>query len=97
MLKLRCNISKPDKSKFAVRSLTNPLADQLKFTVNVKNQQAAQVIIMDVSGRILTTDKQILSSGTNMFSYNTSAWANGIYLINILTSEKFNSVLKAVK
>src|SRR5206468_6818672 len=50
----------------AARLLTNPVKDQLKFTVNVKDQQSVQIMIADALGRTLVSDKQILSSGINM-------------------------------
>jgi len=83
--------------EFSAKLLTNPVTDQLKFTVNVKTQQQAKVLIMDMSGRILANDKQTLLPGTNTLSYNTSAWAKGIYMINIVTSEKFNATLRSLK
>ena len=90
-------ISKPNSDLFTAKLLTNPVNDQLKFTVNVKDMQTTHVMIMDISGRILKSDKRTLSPGTNMFFYNTGTWAQGIYMIRIATENGFTSVLKAVK
>ncbi|MEO8762845.1 MAG: ELWxxDGT repeat protein [Ginsengibacter sp.] len=90
-------ISNPSENEFAAKLLTNPVTDQLKFTVSVKMQQEARIIITDLSGRVLTSAKQILSAGINTLSYSSSSWAKGIYLINIETSGKFNATLKALK
>lgn len=82
---------------FSASLLTNPIKDELKFTVNVENQQPAQVIIIDASGRTLVSDKQILSSGINMFSYNTTRWLQGMYIIRVVTAHGSSSLLKAIK
>lgn len=89
--------AKTDNDAFAARLLTNPIIDDLKFTVNVKTQQQASITITDMSGRTLIADKRMLSSGTSILSYSTSNWTQGIYIINIATSEKFNATLKALK
>jgi ELWxxDGT repeat protein len=91
------NISVSPNNLFETKLLTNPVKDQLKFTVTVKNQEAARVIILDASGRIFTSDKQTLSPGTNMFSYDAKAWTHGMYLIRIVTADGSSSLLKAVK
>ncbi|HXL58592.1 MAG TPA: T9SS type A sorting domain-containing protein [Chitinophagaceae bacterium] len=82
---------------FTAKLLTNPVNDQLKFTVNVKNQQSVQIMIADALGRTLVSDKQILSSGINMFSYDAKAWTQGLYMIRIVTADGSSSLLKAVK
>jgi ELWxxDGT repeat protein len=82
---------------FTARLLTNPVTDQLKFTVTVKDQQAAQIMIADVSGRKVVSLKQNLSPGTNMFSYDAKSWGPGMYMIQIVTADGSWSSLKAVK
>jgi ELWxxDGT repeat protein len=81
----------------AARLISNPVQNQLKFTVNVKEQQAVEVIIMDVSGRVLKSEKQTLSSGTNVFLYDANAWTNGMYIIRIVSANGISSLLKAIK
>jgi ELWxxDGT repeat protein len=82
---------------FEARLLTNPINDRLKFSVSIKNQQAAQLIIVDASGRILKSEKQTLSPGTNTFSYDAKSWAHGLYMVRIVAADGSSSLLKAVK
>ena len=81
---------------FSARLFINPIKDELKFTVNVKEQQNAQIIITDASGRTLRSGKEILSPGTNTFSYNTQAWSQGTYIVKIVAADG-SSLLKAIK
>ena len=50
-----------------------------------------------MSGRTIITDKKTLSAGTNIFSYDTKALMQGMYMIRILTADGSSSLLKAVK
>ncbi|MEO8762849.1 MAG: T9SS type A sorting domain-containing protein [Ginsengibacter sp.] len=84
--------------------VTNKTVARQKYNPEANNQaqmrqrqQEARVIITDLSGRVPTSAKQVLSPGVNTLSYSSSAWAKGIYLINIQTSAKFNGTLKALK
>ena len=82
---------------FEARLLSNPFTDQLKFAVNIKEQQSAQVIITDVLGRMILAEKKTLTAGTNMFSYRTKSWTHGMYLIRVVTADGSSAVLKAAK
>ena len=82
---------------FEAKLFNNPFNDQLKFTVNIKDQQAAQVMISDASGRIISSEQKMLSPGTNSFSYNSNTWIAGMYLIKITAADGSASILKAVK
>jgi hypothetical protein len=77
--------------------LSNPITDQLRFTVNTKELQTAQIIVADVSGKVLVTEKKNLSAGNNMFSYNTKPWTQGMYMIRIITADGSSFLLKALK
>jgi hypothetical protein len=52
---------------------------------------------VDASGRILKSEKQTLSAGTNTFSYDTNAWVQGMYIIRIVSTNGTSSLLKALK
>lgn len=91
------SIAATSANNFEAKMLNNPFSDQLKFSVNIKKQQAAQVIIADASGKIIQSENKVLSAGSNTFSYGTSAWLHGIYIVKIKTADGSSSVLKAVK
>jgi hypothetical protein len=83
--------------EFAVKLLTNPVVGEVKLSVTVKAQQTAQVLITDVSGKTIKSDKQVLIPGTSMFSYDAGTWPRGMYMIRIVTANGFSGVLKAIK
>ena len=97
LLSTNTTLSKNLNNEFSAALLTNPVNDQLKFSVNVKTPQEAQVIITDASGRIFNAEKKSLLAGTNIFSYDTKGWGQGIYIVRIQTTDGSSSSLKAVK
>jgi trimeric autotransporter adhesin len=90
-------LSKQLNYEFSAALLTNPVNDQLKFSVNVKDPQEARIVITDASGRIFNAERKSLFAGTNMFSYDTKSWGQGIYIIRIQATGGSSSFLKAVK
>jgi hypothetical protein len=82
---------------FEAKLLSNPIINQLRFTVSTKEQRTVQIIVADASGKLLATEKKILSAGSNMFSYNTRLWTQGMYMIKIMTADGSSLLLKAVK
>ena len=91
------SVSPKINSAFTARLLTNPVTDQIKISVDIKTQQQASIIITDMSGRTIITDKKALSAGVNIFSYDTKALTQGMYMIRIITADGSSSLLKAVK
>ncbi len=87
----------PATNAFDAKLLSNPVGEQLRLSVNIKEQQAVQVIITDALGRVLTTAKQMLAPGTTILSYNTKGWTSGIYMIKVVAVNGATSTLKAVK
>jgi len=90
------SISAVRSDAFGAKLLTNPVQDAIKFTVNVDKQQPVQVIVTDASGRVLITDKQTLSPGSNLFSYTIKEWMHGTYIVRIVTASGASS-LRAIK
>jgi ELWxxDGT repeat protein len=86
-----------NSNAFEAKLLTNPIVDQLKFSLNVKNQQEAQVMISDAGGRVLASGKRTLSAGTNIISYDTKSWMQGMYIVRIVSRDGSSSSLKAIK
>ncbi len=91
------SVSPRINTAFKASLLNNPVTDQIKISIDTKTQQQASVIITDMSGRTIITDKKILSAGINMFSYDAKALTQGIYMIHIITAEGPSFLLKAVK
>lgn len=91
------SVSPKINTAFTARLLSNPVTNQLKISVDIKTLQQASIIITDMSGKALITDKKTLSMGTNIISYETNTWVQGIYMIRIVTADGSSSLLKAVK
>jgi ELWxxDGT repeat protein len=82
---------------FEARLLSNPITNQLKLAVTLKEKQNVQIIITDAAGRILKSEKQTLSQNSNMLSYDTQAWPQGLYVIRIISADGSSALLKAIK
>ncbi|TKK69322.1 T9SS type A sorting domain-containing protein [Ilyomonas limi] len=82
---------------FAVKLLTNPFSNQLRFSISVKEQQAAQVTITDATGRVIQTVNKNLQAGTTILSYDAGNWAHGMYMVKVILANSLSATLKAVK
>lgn len=87
----------PKTNKFKVSLLGNPVRDELNIQVNTTKSQPAQILIIDISGKVIINNKQILSAGINMFSYPAKLWAGGGYIIKVTTDDGASASLKFVK
>lgn len=65
----------------------NPTTGELNFKVNMTESDAAELVVMDISGRVVFLEKMAISSGEETFTRDFSGLANGLYLVE-LRSEK---------
>lgn len=68
----------------------NPASDVAYLNVNLSNDTKATVKVMNISGQVVYeySNEFNLYSGRNSILINTSEFANGLYIINVTTSEK---------
>lgn len=73
----------------------NPVVNTLNFTFNAADIQNIHVSVLDISGRLMFTEKQTTSIGFNKVTLSTENLSKGTYLLKV--SEKYNSTSQTVK
>ena len=83
------------ESEQTVTVYPNPVHNNLKLKIELKENAIVLVEIIDTKGSIAYRSKQQTPSGFNLFNIPTTALANGIYLLrvkengNMLSQQKF--------
>ena len=81
----------------AVSVYPNPYQQQLVLTVNASEAEKAQLIVTDMSGKVLQRGSLSLQKGANSFPLTSMTRLNkGIYLLHITTSKQ-RQTLRVVK
>lgn len=78
----------------------NPVNDRLQIKFNMEEQLDVVVQLMDVTGRIYTTEKFSKKNGMNIFEIDCSALSSGAYILNLEAVEKgatFSNTYKIIK
>ena len=71
-----------------VKLYPNPASDHATLEVTLANaSQEAAITVMDQLGRVVSSKKEILSSGKNTVDINTALFAPGFYHVSVRTSE----------
>jgi hypothetical protein len=64
-------------------TLPNPFNNDLNVTVNASSATVANIVIMDMIGKIHHTSTEQLQSGVNTISINTTDMPDGIYFVRV--------------
>jgi len=68
--------------------LPNPVKDQLQVLVTITASGLAEIVVLDVNGRVLMKNKEILQSGSNTLTYHQVAdLPSGVYYVRLSTGE----------
>ncbi len=65
----------------------NPVADKINLEINSKKSQSIEISITDATGRICRNETLKIASGNNHLKLDATAFAAGIYLLNVKTEE----------
>lgn len=83
---------------FSISAYPNPARSSLNLTIPATNIQKAHIAIFDISGKLFLRQPVPISENDQIFSFNISGFAKGIYLVKIATEdEKVIKTLKFVK
>jgi hypothetical protein len=63
----------------------NPAHDQFKMTVHLNEQSNSQILISDLSGKVVLEENKVFATGSNTVNYDTTNWPNGIYFVRIIS------------
>src|SRR5690606_12631674 len=67
---------------------SNPIRDQLQFSIYSNTTDRYQIFIRDINGRILLQENTTLSKGNTTFRKETSHWPNGMYLLTVQSNNE---------
>jgi PKD repeat protein len=82
----------------ALNSLTlypNPANEQANLVVDLNSASEVNVVIFNMAGQVLVSEKQEMSAGTQTLNFETASWSSGIYFIHVQTGSA-NHTLKLV-
>lgn len=65
----------------------NPTTGNIFFSINSNERQQADIAVTDLTGRIIYSNSQKLSSGANSLQVNISDAPTGLYLLKVATNE----------
>ena len=83
--------------KFAVKVAPNPVSSLLNISFNSNEELNAQIVITDLAGRQITTQKAQILRGSNNIDVNVANWNNGIYFIQMRQANRLLFTEKVVK
>ncbi len=70
-----------------ISSYPNPVSNQLNLAIETENSGTANVLITDLSGKVLVNKVYTVTGGANTVRVNTSALASGNYIIKVQLDE----------
>lgn len=83
--------------KFAVKVAPNPVSERLNISFDSNEQLDAQIVVTDLAGRQITTQKAQILRGSNNIDVNVANWHNGIYFIQMRQANRLLFTEKVVK
>ena len=66
----------------------NPAQTQLNVSLNSEKNETITAQMFDISGRMVLNENKELVSGDNTLQFNTAAFTNGMYILELRTAEK---------
>jgi len=61
----------------------NPASDRLNISFDSKEEFDIEIVISDITGKQLISEKYFVKQGINKLSYNLDSFKQGIYLVNL--------------
>jgi hypothetical protein len=83
--------------KFKINALLpNPTKDNLTIQFEANKNEAVNVTVLDMTGRIVLTQNASATEGGNLLNVNTASLSNGIYMVSLKNSESVivNKIVK---
>ena len=79
-----------DVNNFAssVKIYPNPSNGQFTVEVETENNLTAEVVVYDLTGRIILSQQNVLHSGVNAISMNVEGIASGTYVLQMKSGDK---------
>lgn len=74
----------------------NPANDNMNIDVNLNDNTPVQVMVYDLSGKVIMSETRDLSTGRNTITYDVTGWSNGIYFVRITAGNSVNTVKEVI-
>ncbi len=75
----------------------NPVNDQLNIKFDITNKLDVNLVVTDISGRVYFSKKYNQHNGIDLLTINFSAYANGMYMLQIESIDKGKVYLNSYK
>lgn len=70
----------------SVTLFPNPSSDDLNVEFSTSNNQAVQLVITDITGKVIYAQSVNASAGTNLVMIDASEMSQGLYFVNVQTN-----------
>ncbi|MCF8428206.1 MAG: T9SS type A sorting domain-containing protein [Bacteroidia bacterium] len=95
--KIACVSSTKIESSLSVNLYPNPSQDKVNLSVSLPNEDAISIRVYDISGKqVMQKDMGYFAKGNYVLNLNTSELQEGIYLVEVTTSNE-NQRIKMIK
>jgi hypothetical protein len=71
-----------------VKVYPNPAKNDVTISFNSITSESATLFVRSISGEVIMKKPAMLSQGDNRIQFSTNALSNGLYIIELITSEK---------
>jgi hypothetical protein len=81
---------KNDLHDFDLSHIINPFNNSLAFNITMANNAAVTIELIDMSGKTVLSNKQMVYTGTNSINLaNTQSLSSGIYTLRVANKDRF--------
>ncbi len=74
---------------FELANIVNPFAATLTYNVTVADNSVITSELIDVAGKTVSSQKQLVYAGTNSVNFDTQALPAGIYTLRVVNKNKY--------
>jgi flagellar hook assembly protein FlgD len=78
-------------NKFEVMVYPNPLQNDGTIRFNMKDNANVKVEIYNISGRLVHTHSEYMTSGTQNVSFDASKFDKGAYIVKVVAGDEVSS------
>lgn len=90
-------ITEHANNNFNLTVLENPVFEELNYSINFQDVAELQIIISDITGKIIKNRSLLCSNGENNFIENISQLSPGMYFLSLYQSGQILKNLKFIK
>src|SRR4029077_4116985 len=85
-------VPEPTKDNFTFGVYPNPSSGHINLVLNTKSNEVVNIRLFDALGKTVVTDRFNHTSGVNSYSYNWNNLSNGMYMLEVATTDPVTNV-----